>query len=344
MKKKHLIYYIVAVVLPILASCRKELCYNHFAAVELSLSWEQEWERDYGLSHSANWNEQLYGYRYDDLRPVMPEWVMLVKYSDLEDPEETSLSTDGGEFMVNPAASQSYLLYNGDTEYIIISDMASLNDARASSTTRSRSSLSVMEKQYPGVRTTNPPDMLYSTFIENVPKAETHQVTPVPAKMQPLVYTYVIRYEFEYGIQHVALARGALGGLAESVFLRNGVTSDQESIVLYDCDVKTYGCEAQVRSFGIPGFPDSYYGRADGEAAKKHKFTLNLEVMLTSGNMLEFNYDVSDQLEKQPRGGVITISGIRIEDEQNAVPSGFDVEINGWGEHEDIDLPVGSED
>lgn len=343
MKNKNYILYIVAVMLPMLASCRKELCYNHFAAVGLSLSWEQEWERDYGMSHKSNWNDGVYGMSYDALRPSMPEWVTLIRYSDKVDPEETSVSIYGGEFPVNPSVRQSYLLYNGDTEYIIISDMASLNDARATSTSRSRSSLDVMEKQYPGVRTANPPDMLYSAFIENVPKAETHQVTPVPAKMQPLVYTYVVRYEFEYGLHHVALARGAIGGLAESVYLRNGVTGDQEAILLYDCDLKNYGCEAHVRSFGIPGFPDTYYGRADGEAAQQHKFTLNLEVMLTSGNMLEFNYDISDQIAKQPRGGVITVSGIRIEDEQNAVPSGFDVEISGWGEHEDIDLPVGSE-
>lgn len=343
MKKKHLILYLFAVMMLFMASCVKELCYNHYAAVNVDLSWEHEWERDYGMSHRTTWDELLYDCGYDALRPTLPEWVMLIRYSDLADPEETYLSVEGGEFLVNPSAKQSYLLYNGDTEYIIISDMASLNDARASSTTRSRSSLTVMEKEYPGVRTTNPPDMLYSAFIENVPRTETHQVTPVPAKMQPLVYTYVIRYEFEYGLHHVALARGALGGLAESVYLRNGVTSDNETVVLYDCELKSNACQAEVRSFGIPGFPDAYYGRAEGEAAQQHKFTLNLEVMLTSGKILEFNYDVSDQLAKQPRGGVITVSGIRIEDKENQVPSGFEVEISGWGEHEDIDLPVGSE-
>ena len=160
--------------------------------------------------------------------------------------------------------------------------------------------------------------------------------------MQPLVYTYVIRYEFEAGLQHVALARGAIAGLAESVYLRDGRTSDEPIILLYDCDIKDYGCEAHVKSFGIPGFPDEYYGRA-GDNAAERPYTLNLEVMLTNGKTIEFNFDIADQLQKQPRGGVITVSGITIEDEKNepepSPSGGFDVDLGGWGE-EEIDLPV----
>ncbi|MDE7109403.1 MAG: DUF5119 domain-containing protein, partial [Muribaculaceae bacterium] len=147
------------------------------------------------------------------------------------------------------------------------------------------------------------------------------------------------RYEFEYGLENVALARGALGGMADSVYLLDGRSSEEATIIIYDCDIKDYGCEAHVRSFGVPGFPDEYYGRGDLRTEPR-RYTLNLEVRLKNGKFVEFNIDVSDQIEKQPRGGLITVSGLRIEDIDSSSPAGFDVEVEGWGERVDIDLPV----
>lgn len=336
-------YYIIAVMLlllPVLASCRKDLCYNHFPAVNVSLAWEREWERDYGMSHINNWDSEFHGFGYDYLRPEMPEWVTLVKYSDDTNPDEKYLTPNGGQFVIDGGANYSFLLYNGDTEYIVLSDMASLPDARASATGRSRTSIASVMERHPNSRTTNPPDILYSAFIKDVPAVQVHELRQVPVKMQPLVYTYLIRYEFEYGIENVTMARGALGGMAESVYLRDGVTSDQSTIILYDCDVKPYGCVAHVKSFGVPGFPDEYYGRTTTLRASERPYTLNLEVLLKNNRVHEFNFDISDQLVSQPRGGVITVSGLRIDDDEVGFDSGFKVDVSDWGQHEEIDLPV----
>lgn len=334
---------VAAFLLPMLASCRNELCYNHYPSIDLSFSWEQEWERDYGKAHEANWDESHYGYGYGDLRPSRPEWVNTVRYSETNTPSEKYYPLEGGEMIVEHNVKQSMLIYNGDTEYIVLSDVASLpEDVRASATTRTRATLTYMMQQHPNVRSTNPPDVLYSAYIEELPAVETHEVREMPVKMQPLVYTYLVRYEFEKGQEHVAIARGALGGMAESVYLRNGATSDNEAIILYDCETTPYGCEAQVRSFGIPGFPDKHYGKSTPETSDNKKYTLNLEVKLNNGKLLEYNFDITDQVADQPRGGVITVSGIRVEDEDSLYESGFDVDVSGWGPHEDIDLPVGT--
>lgn len=324
-----------------LSSCRKELCYNHFRSAAVVLSWEQEWERDYGMNHAQNWDTDLHGHDYHFLRPEIPTGVTLVKYKDNGSPMETFLNVEGGSVNVDGEKGHSFLLYNNDTEYIVLSDMASLADARATTTSRSRSSLSYMSAIHPSVRSTNPPDVLYAAYVKEVPGIDVHEEKQLPVKMQPLVFTYVVRYEFEEGLQHVALARGAIGGMAEAVYLRNGVTSETGSIILYDCDITDYGCRANVRSFGVPAFPDEYYGGAKSRA--EQVFSLNLEVRLKSGKILEFNYDITDQIEKQPRGGVITIKGIRIEESQAKPEPGagmFDVDVEGWGEHEDIDLPL----
>lgn len=329
--------------LPMLESCRTEICYNHFPVADISFSWEREWERDYGLNHSAAWNKGFYGIEYDELRPGTPEWVSMVRYTkDGDVTSEKFFSNEGGKIILNSETDHSFLLYNGDTEYIVLSDIASLSDARATATTRTRSSISYITERYPGVRSMNPPDVIYAAYVNPLPDIAVHETTPVPVRMQPLVYIYLIRYEFEEGLEHVALARGAFAGMAESVYLRDGRTSDDKAILLYDCDVKDYGCEARVSSFGVPGFPDRYYGRT-AQSDSDNPYTLNLEVMLKNGKMVEFNFDVSDQMRNQPRGGVIKVGGIRIEEEQSKpdpVSSGFDVDLNGWGNGIDVDLPV----
>ena len=325
-----------------LTSCRDELCYNHYPSLDVTLSWEHEWERDYGADLSTAWDASYYGYDYDALRPGKPEWVNFVRFSGDGRRHETYLTDDKGQIVIDHEEGQSLLLYNGDTEYIVLEDMASLSEARATPTTRTRSSISYVMNQHPGLSTTNPPDILYSAYVENLPLVESHEARPLPIKMQPLVFTYVIRYNFEYGQQHIRQARGALGGMAESVYLRDSRTSDEATIILYDCEVTENGCEARVRSFGVPGFPDEYYGRGATKASDR-PYTLNLEVLLTNGKVVEFNFDVADQIIRQPKGGVIEVKGLRVEDEDNEPQEstgGFNVDLSGWSDI-DVDLPVG---
>lgn len=273
----------------------------------------------------------------------------MVSYYDDGRQSDAFMSPDGKRFIVEAGASRSILLYNGDTECIVLSDVASLNEARAAATSRSRgrASLEMMYATHVNARTTNPPDVLYSAFIERAPSIQNHEIQLMAVKMQPLVYSYVIKYEFDYGLEHVVLARGALGGMAESVYLRTGVTSDESSIILFDCDLKDDHCLAHVRSFGIPAFPDIYYGRDDGNgntAPDTRRFTLNLEVMLRNGKTKEFNYDITDQMKNQPRGGTIVVDGLKIEEEQGVHDSGFEVEVSSWDEYDQIvDIPIGNQ-
>lgn len=333
---------VAVIILPLIVSCRHELCYDHYPSVKISFSWEQEWERDYGQYHFDIWNSDYFGRSYDDLRPWIPEWVNMIMYTDDGRPSEQFLSPDGTKLIVEEDQECSILFYNGDTEYIILSDMASLHDARATATLRSRSSLGLLLEHHPDARTTNPPDVLYSAFLEHVSGVKNHELRQLPIKMQPLVYTYVITYEFEHGIEHVANARGALGGMAESVYLKNGTTSDQSSIILFDCYIRPNGCQAEVRSFGVPGFPDKYFGSITS-SPQPPSYTLNLEVMLRNGKVVDFNFDISDQIVNQPRGGVIKITGLRIEDDEGQSQAGFEVDVDNWDNAEVIDLPLGSQ-
>ena len=98
-----------------------------------------------------------------------------------------------------------------------------------------------------------------------------------------------------------------------------------------------YGARALVTTFGIPDFPNAKYPtRADG---RKH--ALSLEVQMRNGKLINFDFDVTDQVLAQPHGGVIVVGGIVIEESVGTSGSGaFDVEVNDWGEYEDIYLPL----
>lgn len=335
---RTLLMALLLAVMAQMASCRDELCFNHYPSISVALAWEQEWERDYGMDHRNVWDSDHYGFQYDALCPGTPEWTNLIKFSPDGSRSESFLHTNSGDVMLEEEQGHSLLLYNGDTEYVVVSDIAYPTSARASATGRSRASLSYVAGMHPNARTTSPPDVLYASYVEDIPGVKMHEKVPLDVNMKPLVYTYLIRYEFEYGKDHVALARGALGGMAESVYLIDGHTSDESSIILYDCQITDYGCEAQVCSFGVPGFSDDNYAKRTATASD-NPYTLNLEVRLTNGKDLEFNFDISDQIARQPRGGVIKVGGIRIEDAQNTGGTGFDVNLNGWGNKEDIILP-----
>lgn len=95
--------------------------------------------------------------------------------------------------------------------------------------------------------------MLYGEWIERYEAKPTEEPVTLPgAKLQPLVYTYLIRYEFAQGLEHVALARGALSGMAESVYLQDGRTSGETATILFEGELKEFGVEVRVASFGAP--------------------------------------------------------------------------------------------
>ena len=177
--------------------------------------------------------------------------------------------------------------------------------------------------------------MLYGNYRESYIAVLTMEPDIMAVTMHPLVFTYLVRYEFSHGLEYVALARGALSGMAESVWLNSGHTSEGPATILYDCTIEDFGTQALVRSFGVPDFPNEHYS-----VKAPHTYALNLEVRLRNGNIKSFDFDVTDQVALQPQGGVIIVDGIEISDEEGwSGGSGFDVDIDDWGEYEDVEIP-----
>ena len=323
------------------AGCRKDLCFDHdehsFAVkVDVAASWEQEWERAYAHHWTAEWDE-AWPVAYDDLRPDIPDGLRVVAYHATEGTPvcETNLKAEGGRILSLPEGTHDLLMYNNDTEYIVFSGMEAAAGATASTRTVTRGNFTEM---HAGERTVNPPDMLYGHFEEGHEAQRTFQAVTLPVEMRPLVYTYVVVYRFSRGLQHVALARGALAGMAESIYLTDGRTGNEAATVMYDCQLTAMGAEAQVRSFGVPNYPGDHYTRADGTPAT---YMLNLEVRLVNGRFKNFTFDVTEQVEQQPRGGIIRVEGLEVTDAEAAGgSSGFVPDVEGWGDYEDIEMPI----
>lgn len=322
----------------ILSGCRKELCYNHYEhsysiKVAAIAEWECEWERFY----IHNWREEWkpsFGYSYEELCPHPAEGIRAIVYGENNHKDETNLPTEGGRLPMREG-KQSVLLYNNDTEYIVFDGLSVSSSANATTRSLSRATLGELHK---GERHINQPDQLYGCFVKDYVCEKTLDLVEIPVTMHPLTYTYLIRYEFSHGLQYVALARGALAGMAEKVYLNDGHTGDDAATILFDCEIKNYGTEARMKCFGVPNFPGDHYTRGDGSASR---YTLNLEVMLKNGKLKnDFPlFDVTDQVNAQPRGGVIIVSGIEISDEEGG-GGGFDVKVDGWGDYIDIPLEL----
>lgn len=325
----------------VLASCdHKELCYNHpehalRSQTRIVASYNRMWESgDDGVPSWSNDWPASYVIEYESLIPGMPTGLCLNAYVANGSNVVSHMAATGGTATIT-AGENSLLMYNDDTEYIIFDNLNASVSAKATTRARSRASYSGNPFYTPengdDERTVTPPDALFGHYIPYYEQQRLPESAVLDVTLQPLVFTYLVRYEFEEGIEYVGVARGALAGMAESVYLHDGHTGPDRATILYDCTVEPWGVQAVVNTFGVPDYPSSIYNRGG------QSYALNLEVRLRNGKTLNFNFDISEQLATQPHGGVIVVDGIKIDkSDGDESGSGFDVSIDGWGEYNDV--------
>ena len=360
--KRYLIYILLELSLLIgLASCNhKDLCYDHRDHahkhhINIIADYRYDWEENYGgTDWKTSWPSHYLS--YDALRPAKPIGLRVVNFKEGLGSNTHNIGSDGGVVTLYEG-SNDVLVYNNDTEYIVFNRSEDGNGAttRATTRTRTRSTYLGSEYAHPDEETMTAPDMLFANYLADFQVEKTSSPIDVEVTLQPLVFTYKIRYEFESGLKYVALARGALSGMARSVMMNTGVTSDESATILFDCDVVgkndndlkaeasggLYGARAIVKSFGVPSYPNVNYPSSQSPSRTSPRHALNLELLLTNGNLITLDYDVTDQLLAQPHGGVIVVKGITISPEDGTQgPGTFDVEVNDWGDYEDIVLPL----
>jgi len=334
-----------AFILTALTSCEyKPLCYDHpdhalTYRSEAVADWDLLWEiaATDGTDWSRNW-QASFGYAtYNELLPKHPEGIRAVIYNEDGTTKTDNINADGGIISMS-GGRHAIIFYNNDTEHILIDNIGESLSAQAA--TRSRTRATYRSNPVYGPKRTDeytvaPPDPLFAHYVPDYEQKKTLEPQRIPFTMKPLVYSYVIKYNFEHGLKYVGLARGAIAGMARSVYLYDGHTGPEVATFLFDAEKTDDGVKAFVHTFGVPDYPNDYYTRADA------KYALNLEVRLNNGKVLQFNFDITDQIKRQPHGGVITVGGINISDKDgNEKGGGFDIDVDGWGEWNDLDIDM----
>lgn len=339
------------IILTVLVGCRKELCYDHFHEVSLhlkvtySLDWYLPWEENWEENWPAEWVTD-----WDKILPEEPEGVRLhvFDFGNKVPVSSHNLAYKGGRVAMNRGC-YDMLLYNNDAEGILFEKMHLPHEAAATTPARTRSAYL---NRYPDEITASPPGILFAAFIPEhtleTPEKEEASSSMVEVELVPRTWTYLIRYEFTSGQEYVAEAQAYLSGMAGGVNLKEGYThSDKVVTLLLDCSSSEYGIESIVRSFGLPGVSDQreeQRDRIDLQTLPKAALTnkLVLDMKLNSGKVKTMEFDVTEQLRKQPQGGVIVVKDIVVtpEEGQGSGGSGFDGDVNDWDGNIDIEVPI----
>lgn len=342
--KRYSSLLILAIVVALSSCTHKELCEDHREHahryhINIIADYRYDWEECCGgTDWEYRWPDNYMP--YDELRPAKPGGLRVVNYNNDGDYNRHNISADGGVVTLYEGEND-LLFYNNDTEYIIFSRTGTDATTRATTRTRTRAAYEPSKFANEGESTVSPPDMLFANYIENYVPEKVVDPVDIEVELQPLVFTYKCRFEFgdantpDGNLKYVALAKADLSGMAASVLLNTGETSEEAVTILSeDAEITEWGVRSCIRSFGIPAFPHPNYPTR-GDA--KHALVLNLR--LKNGKYVKFEFDVTDQVQKQPHGGVITVSGIVIDEDVVTSGSGaFDVEVDDWGPYEDIDL------
>jgi hypothetical protein len=244
-----------------------------------------------------------------------------------------NLEIHGGSVILSEG-QHSLLFYNNDTEYIVFDDLSSSVTARASTRSRNRTDY-IGNSYFRGNEiTVNQPDMLFGAYVEDYYSRLSATGDTINVTMRPFVYSYLIDFKVTKGINSVAYSRGALAGMASSVYINNGVTSDDAVTVLFDSEVSGNSIEGIVRTFGVPSWPID-----DSSTRVEPVYAVSLELRLVDGSTLYFDYDVTDQVACQPHGGVIVIDDIELPEVENTgVAAPFEVDVTEWGPAQSIIL------
>lgn len=363
--------YLLLLMLQVLAACTHKDLYmggNTAPSLVLQVDWHLYWNLEYLVDWDTEWNP-AWEMDWSKVTPTEPEGVRLVTEAH-EDGyrREFNLPAGGGTVMLQPG-TYTALLHNNDTEYIVFEGTDQVASTTATTRTRTRSPYS---EENPTEVTVNAPDHLFASFaeefhIEEIDEwvdGEEERVMVVDVPMYPVVFSYIVRFEFDGGKEYINEARGALSGMAGTVSLSDRRTLDDVVTILYDdAEVSDYGVEAVVRSFGLCNFdpvptddyPDGHYytpGADDADnttsragrprVSEDTRNILTLELALKSGQRKTFEIDVTDRMREQPRGGVLLIQGLEVtpEEGEGSQTGGFEVSVDDWGDSEDIDLPL----
>lgn len=224
-----------------------------------------------------------------------------------------------------------------DGTQVVVIDESDIQDVRATTTgtrgmTRLATTVTTIADSSTVVGLYNQPEIFYSAYPQDIyisRKKEDYDyydsisnvyVKKLSATLRPVVYIYLVQiiiYENDGRVRNVS-GNNAVSGLASSTSVNTGHTGNSPCLVYFGSRMKK-DLTVKGRRADVIGGKLTTYGLCDMEsyvvsrAAPYHGSRAELTNMLyfdldfTNGTTGTFQADVTDQVQSQSHGGVITI-------------------------------------
>lgn len=190
------------------------------------------------------------------------------------------------------------------------------------------SSESAGESQIVGMK--NQPEILYSAYTEDInisPDLNDYTYNPVEdvysktieTKLRPLVYIYLVQIVLYNNDGRIKGINGntAMSSMASGTNLNTGHTSNTPSIVYFNTRLKR-NTEVDGMVCDVIGGKFTTFGLCDMEpytpSSRSYSGTrgaqpnyLLFDLVFTNDGVKTYSFDVTDQCQEQPHGGVITV-------------------------------------
>lgn len=290
----------------------------HTSESLLKVNYNLQWEIAElgGTNWRTSWPED-FPYKYDDLLPSVPNGLRAHMIT-ADHYYFNNLPPDGGILQYECLGQHFIIFHNNDIESIRLTsvDDPAMVFAYTQAPNRQRESepdSSIMVLQ---------PDNLFASHVPSIEVLHPLEGnTPsLEVTMEPRVFSYLVIADFAAGLEYVREARAVLTGMSQGVWLVSGKRASQPVSYVFSASIYPKGVIGVLRSFGTPS----------GDPVKH---ILTVQVALTHGNVVRFDFDVTEQVNQQPRGGVIKVSGLAVTPEQAKVEGeGFEVDVIGWGD------------
>ena len=298
-----------------LSSCQKELVYPKPPV-------------NYGLNIRFEWNDSI---------PPAPDEMAVVAFSGESQPVRYPLPGYlGGEIDMVPD-TYSLIAYNNDTDngmrgvtwdgfevYTVGADLRTMFQVFAS--TRNIPKAKDTDEQ----DTVWEPERIWTSALDSVAVDETSLGRPVtmPMRDATMVYSFII-YEVD-NLSFIKSLVGSISGMSVSMYPSTHRPSNTQVIIAFPMD-KTgdASIRGSLRTFGhCPNYEDGSFA--------SHMLVIYAE--LNTGEKYYYTYDVTEQMHKQPHGGVIELSRLPIP-KPITNGSGIQPDVDEWSEvHIDIDM------
>jgi hypothetical protein len=180
-------------------------------------------------------------------------------------------------------------------------------------------------RSFPEEKTTNEPEGLFYTGKHNRCVAGSGDIITIAPESRLYRYTFEIR-NIE-GAEFIRETRGAISGMSGSFFIGRNQLNQVPSTVLFNATVDKVNGKI-VGSFRT-------FGRLDTE----NNFTIEILYPSNTSGILQYTWDVTGQINQAGHFDIVIENPgkIVIPDEGGEAASGWDVDVEKWGE-ETVDL------